>query len=346
MVQGSLVVQVGVIVGTVVGLGVGARLLVDAVVRLARRVGLSELTIGLTIVAAGTSTPELVVTTDAALKGLGDIAVGNIIGSNIYNLAFILGVVSLVRVVPIERSLVHRDGLALVASTALGGVVLLDGAVTRPEGAAFVGLFVVYTAYLLRTGGEADTEPPAGPEEERADGTEPAPDEGRTGPDADPPAGVPASLTDRVSFPGRDVVFVVVGLAVVLVSGNLLVGAASSLARGAGVSEWVIGGTIVAAGTSTPEFAVSLVAMRSGRIGVSVGNIVGSNVFNMLGILGLAAVVQPLAVGDAALWTLAWLAVVSVVMVAALWTGRQLSRPEGGLFALSEAIRWVLGLLG
>jgi len=347
MVQGSLVVQVGVIVGTVIGLGVGARLLVDAVVRLARRVGLSELTIGLTIVAAGTSTPELVVTTDAALKGLGDIAVGNIIGSNIYNLAFILGVVSLVRVVPIERSLVHRDGLALVASTALGGVVLLDGAVTRLEGAAFVGLFVVYTAYLLRTGGEADTEPPAGPEEERTDGTEPAPDEGRTGPDPDdPPAGVPASLTDRVSFPGRDVVFVVVGLAVVLVSGDLLVGAASSLARGAGVSEWVIGGTIVAAGTSTPEFAVSLVAMRSGRIGVSVGNIVGSNVFNMLGILGLAAVVQPLAVGDAALGTLAWLAVVSVVMVAALWTGRQLSRPEGGLFALLEAIRWVLGLLG
>src|SRR6056297_1132725 len=96
-------VQVGIVIASVGGLWVGARLLVDSVVRLARRVGLSELTIGLTVVAAGTSTPELVVTADAALKGLGDIAVGNVVGSNIYNLAFVLGIVSLVRVIPIER---------------------------------------------------------------------------------------------------------------------------------------------------------------------------------------------------------------------------------------------------
>jgi cation:H+ antiporter len=142
------------------------------------------------------------------------------------------------------------------------------------------------------------------------------------------------------------VALAVAGLAVVLVSGDLLVGAATELARGAGVSEWVIGGTIVAAGTSTPEFAVSLVAMRSGRLGISVGNVVGSNVFNVLGVLGLAALLRPLAVGGGALETTAWLVVVSVVMVAALWTGRKLSRPEGALFALSEAVRWVLGLLG
>jgi cation:H+ antiporter len=125
-----------------------------------------------------------------------------------------------------------------------------------------------------------------------------------------------------------------------------MVGAASELARGAGVSEWVIGGTIVAAGTSTPEFAVSLVAVRSGRLGVSVGNVVGSNVFNLLGVMGLAAVIRPLSVGGAALENVAWLLVVSVAMVAALWSGRKLSRPEGGLFACSELARWALGLLG
>jgi cation:H+ antiporter len=348
MVQSSPAVQIGVIVAAVVGLWIGARLLVDSVVRLARRVGLSELTIGLTIVAAGTSTPELVVTTGAALDGFGEIAVGNVVGSNIYNLAFILGVVSLIRIIPIERSLVHRDGIALIVSALLGGAVLLDGTVTRLEGIVFAGLFVVYTAYLLRTGGAPpESEPPsAGTPPEPPDGSGTSSDRQQTGPGADPPAAIPTALTERVAFPGRDVVFVVAGLAVVLVSGDLLVGAATSLARGAGVSEWVIGGTIVAAGTSTPEFAVSLVAMRTGRIGVSVGNVVGSNVFNMLGILGFAAALRPLTVGGAALETAAWLAVVSVVMVAALWTGRRLSRLEGGLFAVSEAVRWVLGLLG
>jgi cation:H+ antiporter len=156
MVGDSTAFQLGLVAVTVAGLWIGARLLVDSVVRLARRVGLSELTIGLTIVAAGTSTPELVVTIDAALKGFGDVAVGNALGSNVYNLAFVLGVVSLLRVVPIERSLVHRDGLVLIASALLGGVALLDATITRLEGLAFLGLYALYTASLLRTGDDSD----------------------------------------------------------------------------------------------------------------------------------------------------------------------------------------------
>jgi cation:H+ antiporter len=317
-------VQLGIVAATVVGLWIGARLLVESVVRLARRVGLSELTIGLTVVAAGTSAPELVVTTDAAWRGFGDLAVGNVVGSNIYNLAFVLGVVSLLRVVPIERSLVHRDGVVLLASTVVAGVALFDGTVSRVEGVALVGLLIAYTAVLLWTGagsGDAST------------------------PQTDPPA-ISTAAADAVAFRGRDAVFLLGGLAVVLVSGDLLVETAASLARGAGVSDWVIGGTIVAAGTSTPELAVSLIAVRRGRLGVSVGNVVGSNVFNLLGVLGLAATLRPLAVDAVARSALGWLLVVSAVMVAALWTGRQLSRPEGGLFALSEVARWVLGLLG
>jgi cation:H+ antiporter len=331
--------------------------LVDSAVRLARRVGLSELTIGLTVVAAGTSAPELVVTTDAALAGLGDVAVGNVVGSNVYNLAFVLGVVSLVRFVPIERSLVRRDGVALVASTLLGAAVLSDLTVSRVEGALLAGLFVAYTAYLLWNGADPDPDPDHGavtdgPGGTAADATAAAgatpssASPGAPDPDADPPSGVTTALSERVAFPGRDVLLLAVGLATVLVSGDLLVGAATSLARGAGVSEWVIGGTVVAAGTSTPEFAVSLVALRRGRLGVSVGNVVGSNVFNLLGVLGVAAALRPLRLGPDALGTLAWLVVVTVVMVAALWTGRRLSRPEGGLFAASEVVRWVLGLLG
>ncbi|MFC7068568.1 calcium/sodium antiporter [Halobaculum lipolyticum] len=321
MLQGWLV-QVGVVVASVVGLWVGARWLVDAVGRLARRAGLSDLTIGLTVVAVGTSTPELAVSVDAAAKGLGDIAVANVLGSNVYNLAFILGVVAVVRVIPIAESLVRRDGVALLASVVAVGAVLADRVVTRVEGAVLLALFVGYTGALLWTGrGSA-----------AADGADASAETG--------------DRAERVSFRARDAVLLVAGLALVLVSGDRLVVAASALARGAGVSEWVIGGTIVAAGTSTPEFAVSLVALRRGSLGVSVGNVVGSNVFNATGIVGVAALVGPLSVSPSAFATLAWLAGVSAVMVAALWTGRVLSRLEGTLFAGSEVVRWVLGLLG
>ncbi|WP_254273243.1 calcium/sodium antiporter [Haloarcula marina] len=323
MVAGGPLVQVGVIVLSVLGLWVGARLLVDAVVRLARRFGLSDLTIGLTIVAAGTSTPELAVSVDAALKGLGDIAVANVLGSNIYNLAFILGTVSLIRALPIAESLVRRDGLALLVSTLLGSIVLFDGTVTRLEGALLAGLFVAYTAYLLRSGQSAGGETPSASDE-----------------------AVTRAVTDRVAFRGRDALLLVAGLALVLVSGDYMVLAASALARGAGISEWVIGGTIVAAGTSTPEFAVSLVAIRRGSLGVSVGNVVGSNIYNITGIVGIAAVVRPLAASGTVTTTLLWLGALSVVVVAALWTGRVLSRLEGALFAASEMVRWALGLAG
>jgi len=319
MVAGGPVVQLVVVALTVVGLWIGARLLVDSSVRLARRAGLSELVIGLTIVAVGTSTPELAVSLDAAYKGFGDIAVANVLGSNIYNLAFILGVVSLIRAVPVTSSLVKRDGVALLVSTAVGVAVLLDSTVSRLDGLVLVGLFLAYTGYLLRSG-ESDT--------------------------GDDPVDITRALPERLSVPGRDIALLVAGLALVLVSGDLLIGAASALARGAGVSEWVIGGTIVAAGTSMPEFAVSLVAVRRGSLGVSVGNIVGSNIFNLLGVLGLAALVQPLAASPTALSTLSWLVAVSLLVVAALWTGRRLSRVEGGLFAGSELARWALGLLG
>jgi len=161
---------------------------------------------------------------------------------------------------------------------------------------------LVYTGYLLRSGAEEDSSPAT----------------------PDDPVGIPDSVTERVQFRGRDAVLLVAGLAIVLVSGDLM----------------------VAAGTSTPEFAVSLVAVRRGRLGISVGNVVGSNVFNLVGILGVAAAVRPLSLSGATGSSLWWLVAISVVVVVALWTGRKLSRPEGGLLVGSEVLRWILGLLG
>jgi len=322
MTSGTAIVQVGVVVIAVLGLWIGARALVDATVRVARRFGVGELTIGLTIVAMGTSTPELVVTVDAALAGLGEIGVGNIIGSNAYNLAFILGAVSLLRVIPVERSLVHRDGAALVLSTLVGAAALFDRTVTGVEGALLAGC-------------SSRTPPTSSAMSARRARSTPST---RT-----------RGSRERfrtVSRRGRDALLLVGGLALVLVSGHFMVEAASTtLARSAGVSDWAIGGTIVAAGTSTPELAVSLVAMRRGHVGMSVGNVVGSNVFNVLGIMGIAAFLRPLAVGGAAIETVLWLTVVTVVMVVALWSGRRLSRTEGALFVCSEVSRWTLGLL-
>jgi len=313
-----------VLVASVVGLGVGARTLVDAAVALARRVGLSDLVIGLTLVAAGTSTPELVVTADAAAAGLGDVAVGNVAGSNVYNVAVVLGVVAALRAIPIERSLVRRDGAALVASTLLFAAVLLDGLVTRLEALVLLGAFVAYTAYLLR---------------DATSGTRDA----HSGPDTGPP--VPLRVAAPTA-PVRDVALLAVGLTVVLASGHFLVAAATTIASAAGLSDALIGGTVVAAGTSTPEFAVSLVALSRGSTGVSVGNVVGSNVFNALAVLGVGALVRPLAASPVVLETVAWLLVVVVGAVALMWSGRKLSRGEGVLFALSEVARWTAGLLG
>lgn len=361
------VADLAVLVASVAGLWLGARTLVDASVRLARRAGLSDLVVGLTVVAVGTSSPELVVTARAALAGLGNVAVGNVVGSNVFNLAGVLGVVSLVRVVPVQRSLVRRDGAALVLATLLGGAALLDLTVSRPEGLVLVGTLVAYTWYLLRTGGDSV----AGDESVDGDGDvadgrvdgEGAADDATTGGEATGPADreptdrsgtdapdataeppVPQRLLGRVAVP--DGVLVVAGLAVLLVGGDLLVASASSLARTAGISEFVIGGTVVAAGTSTPELAVSLVAMGRGSAGVSLGNVVGSSVFNLLGVMGVGAVLAPLSVVPAALGSVAWLAALVAVTVAALWSGRELTRPEGALLALSEAVRWTLGLLG
>lgn len=305
----DLLLAVVMLVGSIVGLWFGAEWLVAGAAALARRFGISELVIGLTVVAFGTGLPEAVVTLDAVATGHTDLAVGNVVGSNIVNIAVVLGVVSLVRALPVSRSLVRRDGLALVGTTVLAVAVAADGQVSRLEGGLLIVLWLVYLWSLFRNHG-------AGPRQ--TDGET----EG---------AGV------------RAVGKLVVGLVVVVASGALLVEAATTVARAFGISEWTIGATVVAIGTSTPELVVSLLAVVRGRSGLSLGNVIGSNIVNLFGVLGLAALVTPLSVTNAALGGLLWLLVLVAVFLATLWTGRRLSRLEGGALLSSEVVRWVLG---
>ncbi|MFD1641651.1 calcium/sodium antiporter [Halohasta litorea] len=293
----------------VVSLWYGSRSLVEGAVQIARRLGLSELVIGLTIVAAGTSMPEFVVTSDAALAGLGDIAVGNIVGSNIYNLAVVLGVVALFQRIPVDRAIVRRDGAVLFVTTVVALVFISDLTITRIEGGV---LFAGLLAYLLVLARSSDA------------------------------TNVPSELTAAESPPlWREIAHIIGGLVLVIAGGHLLVTAASDLALFFGVPSWAIGATVVAAGTSTPELAVSLIAIRRGRIGVSLGNVLGSNALNILGALGIAALLRPLDVTPAAIDDTLWLLALSSGVLLLLWTGRSLSRLEGGLMMLTELIRWI-----
>ncbi|WP_254543029.1 calcium/sodium antiporter [Halomarina pelagica] len=306
----SIIVDLVLLAAGVGALWLGAQLFVDNAALLARRAGLSDLVIGLTVVSVGTSAPELAVSLEAALLGSPDIAVGNVVGSNLFNVGFVLGLVALLGGVTASRALVRRDGVVLIASAVLLLAVLLDLRVSRVEGALLLGGLVAYVAYLVRSD--------------------------------DPPV---EAVSTGDAPPLRTAVAMLAGLALVVGGATVLVSAASDLARLAGISEWLIGVTIVAVGTSSPEIAASVAAARRGFGGIAAGNLVGSNVFNALGILGVVAVVRPVAVSAAALPDATWLVGLSVLVVLLFASGRRLSRPEGVLLLASTLVRWVLDAL-
>ncbi|MCO5190697.1 MAG: calcium/sodium antiporter [Anaerolineae bacterium] len=291
----------------VIGLWLGGSWIVDSAARIARRIGMSELVIGLTIVAIGTSAPEFAVTIAAALNGQSDISVANVVGSNIFNLGFILGGVALVAGIPTTRKLVWRDGMMLIGATVMLLVFMLDLRLSWWEGAIMLATLIVYVSYLIikRDRSDSADEIPAG------------------------------------HFSFRDIPLLIGGIALIIVSGHYLVESAIVIARFFGVSEWVIGVTIVAAGTSAPELATSLVGVLRGRHAISVGNLIGSDLFNLLGVLGLAAMISSLTVGEAAYGSLIVLCGLVIVVVILMRTGWRLTRLEGGLLVGVNAIRWI-----
>jgi cation:H+ antiporter len=326
-------VDVAVVAVCAVGLWFGARWLVEGATGVARRLGIAEATIGLTVVAIGTSAPEFAVTGGAALAGRGNVAVGNVVGSNLFNLGIVLGLVALFGRLEVRRELVHRDGAALAAAVVAVGVFLLDLRLSRLEGALLLGGLVAYLAVLIARR----------PHPRPADPAPRTPDGGlQTGPvaeaDASPRASTPRSAAG-------DVVRLAVGLATVLVAANLLVGSAVDLAELLGVSDWVIGVTVVAVGTSLPELATALVAAAQGRADLSAASLVGSDLFNVLGVLGLAALLSPVTVAPDVFPGLAWLGLAVAVALAVLWTGRELTRREGALLVSLALVRWAWTVL-
>lgn len=287
---------------------VGAELLVRGASALAARLGVPALVIGLTIVAYGTSAPELAVSLRAALDGKADLALGNVLGSNICNLLLILGVSALLAPLAVDRKVIRVD-VPLMIAASLGLVPLaMDGRVGRVEGAVLVILGLAYTVYQIRGGRRAE----AVPESEE---------------------GAPQRSEGRAIW--LDPVRMLLGLALLTVGADRLVNGASTLARAFGLSELVIGLTVVAVGTSLPELATSAVAALRGERDLAVGNLVGSNVFNIVWVLGLSATIAP---NGVAVVPSAWAFDLPVMILVALLalpiavSGSRVGRGEGALF--------------
>ena len=270
-----------IVVGVVLVLW-GADRLTEGAVSVAERLRVPQIVIGLTIVALGTSLPELCVSVVSALKGTPDLAVGNVVGSNIFNALLIVGVAALVAPMTILRSTVFKDvPCALVASVVLLMMCQNDWVITRLDGAILFVFFLVFMRLTIKGATSAQPAPQAAQGETTQGQTaqEAAADEASA---KQPMKGWLAGL------------WMVVGLAALIGGSNLFVGGATEVARALNVSDAVIGLTIVAGGTSLPELATSVVVAKKGNSGIAIGNVLGSNVLNILFILGLTGMISPM----------------------------------------------------
>jgi cation:H+ antiporter len=283
-----------------VGLTIGADALVRGATRLATSLGVSPLVVGLTVVAYGTSAPEIVASVVAALQDRGQITVGNVVGSNIANIGLILGATAIATPIPVARSLLKRELPILLAVTFLFALLSLRLSLDIWVGLSFLLLLLLFN-YLTFVWTKAEDSP-----------------------DADP------TRAERKQETLPSLGLTALGLLLLLGGAHLLVEGAVAIARAVGIDDFIIGVTLVAVGTSLPELATSVVAGLRKEADLVVGNLVGSNLFNLLGALGMASLIRPLAIPEA-LWSfeLPALFVFTVAMAVFLSTGRRVVRIEG-----------------
>lgn len=292
----------------------GAEILVRGASRLAAASGISPLVIGLTVVAYGTSAPEMAVSVQAAFAGGAgaDIAVGNVVGSNIFNVLFILGVSSILAPLVVAQQLVRLDVPVMIATSALALLLAADGALGRMDGMLLIAGLLAYTVFAVRQGRK---------EANKAVKDEYAREYGKA-----PRGAAQAAL---------NVALVAGGLVLLVVGSGWFVQGSVALARSLGVSELVIGLTVVAAGTSMPEAATSVIASLKGERDIAVGNVVGSNIFNVLAVLGTSAAVAPGGIGvapSALAFDMPVMIAVAFACLPIFFTGYTITRGEGWLF--------------
>lgn len=303
------------IAGGFAALIVGGNLLVQGAVAIAQRFGISPMIIGLTLVGFGTSIPELVTSLQAAFAGSPGIAVGNVIGSNIANILLILGVAALLRPMPIQPAAFWRDGPVLLSVTLLCVAMVLYGEITRLFALVLLTGLVVYTTGTILSERRKPTEA------------------------TDLYASGAALLVDSPRLPAlRDATILLAGMGITILGARVLVTGAISLATAFQVSDALIGVTIVAIGTSLPELITSVVAARRGQSDVALGNVIGSNIFNILAILGASAVLRPLSVPAQFIALDIWVMTgATLLLLAFARTGWRIGRREGALLLTGYA---------
>jgi cation:H+ antiporter len=314
--------SLGLIALGVVLLVAGGELLLRGAVGLATLLRLTPAVIGLTVVAAGTSVPELAVSGVAAYRGKADIAVANVVGSNIFNITFILGLCALIRSVPIVGNTIKLEYPVLVLVTLLFLVIAQDGEINRLDAALCLAVYAAFTAYLVTLVRKQVT---------MAEASELKAEVAELSPAQDP------------SRPWSCIALVAVGAALLAGGAEATVGGASELARLLGWSERIIGLTIVSAGTGLPEVVASLVSSIRGRSDIAIGNVIGSNLFNILAILGLSAMAAPLPVqADLIAKDCWWLLGVTILLFPIMLSGLRINRWEGGLLVTVYLVYVVL----
>lgn len=312
MEAGELALYITSMLASALLLWKGADWLVEAATRIARVWGVSDLVIGLTVVSFGTSAPEFAVTVFGALQGHSNIPVGNVVGSNVFNLGFILGSCAALVGLKTTSVIVYRDGIFLIFVTCLLRFFLQDQSLDPWEGAVMFSMLIAYNIFLF-TRKEFDVD------------------------DDEMPEGVANKM---------DYLWLLVGIAAVVLGGELMLYGAKGIAKGFGISDWPIAVTFVAAATSLPEFATSMMAIYRGQHGLSVGNLIGSDLFNLLGVLGVAGMLGPLYPDTAALNSTTLLIVMVCVVVLFMRTGWKVGRLEGTVLVVGNLIRWVFDFMG
>lgn len=285
----------------------GAEGLVSGAASLAKRVGISPLVIGLTIVSIGTSAPELIVSVKAALNGQGALSIGNVLGSNFFNIGIILGLSALIYPLAVKRQLLRLDVPVMILSALLFFLFFLDSRISRMEALVFIVLFVSYMGYLLISSKKKTSKTTENDEEDDI----------------------------RVSKHWLlDVLFIGVGLVALVYGSDLLVVNAVVIAGQLGMSESMIGLTIVSAGTSMPELATSVVAAIKKRADIAIGNVVGSNIFNIFLILGVTGLIQPISAPDINYVDSLFVIGISLLLWGLMKTSSRLGRWQGAAFLL------------
>lgn len=311
-----MILDIVYLVAGLVVILIGANALTDSASALARRFGISDLVVGLTVVAFGTSTPELVISGVSAMGGNSGIAIGNVIGSNIFNILAIIGITAMVRPMVIQRTIMTREIPMVVISSLviliMGCTPMLNGEseaiLSRTDGFLLLIFFGIFMWYTMATAKSA------------------APDD---------PAEANAAEKGQMKL-WKSILWILGGLTMLIVGGNRFVAGATGIAQMLNLSDAIIGLTIAAAGSSLPELATSVVAARKGNSAIAIGNVIGSNIFNAFFVLGASATISPLKFGSIGIVDLATLMIASILFLACGWWigNRTITRSEGVLFTL------------